>query len=129
MRKYPAIFLLMTVVAVLSVSFPVFAHHGNTAYDMTKSVSVKGTVTDFKFINPHVLIFIDAKNDKGETEQWQGELTSPNHLERAGWNPHTLKPGDTITLIGSVSKSGAHSMWLSKVLGPDGQPMNMVQGD
>jgi hypothetical protein len=117
------------LVAVLLLSFPLFAHHGNAAYDMEKSVSVKGTVTNFQFVNPHVLIFIDSKNDKGQVEKWQGELTSPNRLSRAGWNHSTLKPGDTITIVGSQARSGAHSLWLNKVLDADGQPMNLAMGD
>ena len=128
MRKNPFIFLA-ALAGLLLVSFPLFAHHGSAAYEMTKSVSVKGTVTDFQFVNPHVLIFIAAKNDKGEQEKWHGELTSPNPLFHAGWKHDTLKPGDEITLIGAQAKGGAHSLWLTKILGTDGQPMNLTLGD
>jgi hypothetical protein len=128
LRKTPFVFLA-ALAGLLLVSFPLFAHHGSAAYEMTKSVSVKGAVTDFQFVNPHVLIFIEAKNDKGEKEKWQGELTSPNRLVHAGWKHDTLKPGDEITLIGAQAKSGAHSLWLTKVLGTDGQPMNLTLGD
>jgi hypothetical protein len=128
MKTKPAA-LLAALIALLAVSVPVFAHHGSASYEMTKSVSVKGAVTNFQFVNPHVLIFIESKNNKGEAEKWQGELTSPNRLNRAGWKHDTLKPGDVITLIGAPAKSGAHSLWITKILGTDGQPMNLTMGD
>ena len=75
-------------------------------------------MTDFRFINPHVQLFFDVKNDKGEVENWQAELTAPNKLARAGWDKHTLKPGDSITASGYVSKDDAHTMWINKLIGP-----------
>jgi Family of unknown function (DUF6152) len=82
-------------VVVLFVSGPLLAHHGEVNYDTEKVVSVKGTVTNFQFINPHVQIFLDVKNDKGEIEQWIGEARSPSMLVRLGaWDKSTLKVGD-----------------------------------
>ena len=128
LRQCPRIFLA-ALTGLLLLSLPVLAHHGSAAYEMGKPISVKGTVTNFQFVNPHVLIFIDAKNDQGQIEKWQGELTSPNRLVHAGWKHDTLKPGDEITLVGAPAKSGAHSLWLNKVIGTDGQPMNLALGD
>jgi Family of unknown function (DUF6152) len=54
-----------TVFAVLAVAGPTFAHHGTAAYDMKDTVTVKGTVTDFEFVNPHCRVYFDVKNDKG----------------------------------------------------------------
>jgi hypothetical protein len=121
--------ILFLTFAILLLSLPLSAHHGSAAYAMEQSVSVKGDVVNFQFVNPHVLIFIESKNDKGEVEKWQGELTSPNRLNRAGWNHNTFKVGDEITLIGAPAKSGAHSLWLTKVLGTDGQPVSMAMGN
>jgi hypothetical protein len=59
---------LIMIFGIVSVSGPLQAHHGVAAYDTTKTVSVRGTVTDFQFINPHVLISLNMKNDKGEIE-------------------------------------------------------------
>jgi hypothetical protein len=94
--------VILSVISVLIVSGPSFAHHGTAAYDTQNIVTVKGTMTDFRFINPHVQLFFDVKNDKGEVEKWQAELTAPNKLSRAGWDKHTLKPGDSITASGYV---------------------------
>src|SRR6266699_937808 len=119
------IVLIFSVVAVLIVSVPAFAHHGTAAYDTKNIVTVKGTMTDFRFINPHVQLYFDVKNDKGEIEKWQAELTAPNKLARAGWDKHTLKPGDSITASGYVGKNDAHTMWINKLIGPDGEVLRL----
>ena len=68
--KKLALFVLMSIAALIA-STPVPAHHGEANYDTDKIVSVKGTVTEFQFINPHTLIAMDVKNDKGEIEKWK----------------------------------------------------------
>ncbi len=79
-------------------------------------MTVSGTVTDFSFLNPHCIVSFDVKGENGETEKWQGELTSPNHLIHAGWNSHSLKPGDKVTITGWRAKSGANSLWITKTV-------------
>jgi hypothetical protein len=117
------------IVGLLIVSAPLFAHHGTASYDTSKTITVKGTVTDFQFMNPHVLIFLDVKDDNGNLQKWQGELTSPNHLARVGWTRSSLKPGDQITLSGFPAKSGAGSMWISKVVLADGKALDTGLGN
>ena len=82
----------------------------------TKTITVKGVVTGFEFVNPHVEIYWDAKDDSGTTQKWQGELTSPNRLTRVGWTKSSIKPGDTITISGYPTKSGSHEIWIQKVV-------------
>src|SRR5260370_26048079 len=91
------IVLIFGVVGLLAVSGQTFAHHGTAAYDIKNTVTVKGTMTDFRFINPHVQLYFEVKNEKGEVEKWQAELTARNKLARAGGDKYTLKPGDSIT--------------------------------
>src|SRR5712692_3028373 len=119
--------LIICVAAVLIASFPVFAHHGTAAYDTKNIVTVKGTMTDFRFINPHVQLYFDVKNDKGEVEEWQAELTAPNKLSRAGWDKHTLKPGDSITASGYVDKGDGHTMWIRNLIGPNGEVLRLSE--
>lgn len=119
MKKF-AFFLALTC-AVLLVSAPLSAHHGEANYDTDKVASVKGTVTDFQFINPHTLISLDVKNDKGEIEKWSCEARSPGMLVRVGgWDKTTLKPGDVITVYGSRAKNGTPVMRLQKIMLADG---------
>ena len=121
------LFSIICVVAVMIVSGPTFAHHGTAAYDTKNIVTVKGTMTDFRFINPHVQLYFDVKSEKGEVEKWQAELTAPNKLSRAGWDKHTLKPGDSITASGYVAKDDAHTMWINKLIGPDGEALHLFE--
>ena len=115
MRKF-ALFLIMALSAFI-LSGPVGAHHGEANYDTDKLVSVKATVTSFLFINPHVQITLDAKNDKGEVEKWTCEARSPAMLVRNGdWDKNTLKPGDVITAVGFQSKNGAKILRLKKIV-------------
>ena len=112
---------LAVLLAALFVSAPVLAHHGETNYDTDKLVSVKATVTNFQFINPHAQIYLEAKNDKGEIEKWICEARSPAMLVRnGGWDKTTLKPGDVITAIGFRAKNGANILRLKKIVLADG---------
>lgn len=100
----------------LGISPHAFAHHGDAGYDTSKQVTVKGSVTEFHFQNPHIEIFIDIKKDEGSVEKWHGELNSPNLVARmAGWNGKTLKPGDEIIMTGYRAKNGLNVLRLEKV--------------
>ena len=112
---------LALIFAALFVSSPILAHHGETNYDTDKLVTVKATVTNFAFINPHVQIYMDAKNDKGEIEKWICEARSPAMLVRnGGWDKNTLKAGDVITAIGFRTKNGTNILRLKKIVLADG---------
>lgn len=127
--KAKLISVIVTAVVFLMVAVQLSAHHGTASYDTTKNITVKGAVTDFQFVNPHVLVFLDAKDDKGNVQKWQGELTSPNHLARNGWTRSSLKPGDAITLAGFPAKSGVTSLWITKVLLADGTSLDPSVGN
>jgi hypothetical protein len=110
--------------SVFIVSGPVFAHHGTAAYETTKLTTVKGTATEFKFINPHVEITVEVKDDKGKIEKWLGEANSPNVLSRHGWSKEIIKPGDQITVIGYRAKNGSYTLRLQKVVLSDGRELD-----
>jgi hypothetical protein len=119
MKKFGLI--LAVTFASLLFSAPLLAHHGEANYDTDKVASVKGTVSDFQFINPHTLITLDVKNDKGEIEKWACEMRSPSMLVRVGgWDKNTLKPGDVITVFGYRAKNGSPVMRLQKLTLADG---------
>ncbi len=115
---------LTITIAALFVSAPILAHHGETNYDTDKLVTVKATVTNFLFINPHVQIFMDEKTDKGEIEKWICEARSPAMLVRNGdWDKNTLKPGNVITAVGFRSKNGTNILRLKKIVLADGKEL------
>ena len=122
-------YVLGTSLALLIACGPLSAHHGSSNYDMSKSVSVKGTVTQFEFINPHSAIHLEAKDDKGNVEQWLIEADSPNNLARAGWNRDSIKPGDVVTIVGNRLKDGSKVMRLQKVIFADGKELKPREGD
>ena len=121
--------LLAVVVILLMGSTVAFAHHGTANYDTNKSVTVKGAVTKFDFINPHVTIAMDVKDDKGKVVNYQGALTSPNRLTRIGWSKDTLKTGDVISISGFPAKSGAPEIWIQKVVLANGQALDTSGGN
>jgi len=121
--------LLIGIVIFLLGSGVAFAHHGTANFDTTKSVTVKGQVTSFQFINPHVTIALDVKDDKGNVQNWQGALTSPNHLMRSGWTKETLKLGEVITISGFPAKTGAPEIWIQKVVVASGEVLDTSGGN
>jgi hypothetical protein len=116
------------VAGLLLLSVSLSAHHGQAGYNTTETVTVSGSLTEFQFVNPHSIVNLDVKDDKGTTQAWQGELTSPNHLVRAGWTATTLKPGDQVTMAGYRAKSGANSMWITKI-SVNGEDLKMGAGN
>jgi hypothetical protein len=102
--------LLMVLAAVGSLamlSAPAMAHHGVAGYDMTKTITVHGTVSKFDWSNPHVVVYVDAKNEGGEMQHWTIEFASPVHMVRAGWSKSSMKTGDDITIDTHPSRNGA----------------------
>ena len=122
MKNWRTAFLASGV--LLLVPLVLMAHHGAAAYDTSKLTTLKGTVTEYKFINPHVEISIAVKNEKGKVETWIAEANSPNVLSRRGWSRDTMKLGDEITLIGNRGKNGTFTLRLQKVVLSDGQELD-----
>ncbi len=115
-------FLFFAVAAALLIaSAPVFAHHGASAYDSKKLTTLKGTVTDFQFMNPHSEIFFEVKNADGKVDKWSAEAASMVTMSRLGWSKSLFKPGDQITVVGNCARNGSHTMRLSKVVLANGK--------
>lgn len=109
--------------ALLSTPANVSAHHGSANYDMSKAVSVKGTVKEFAFTNPHSAIYLQVKDDKGNVQEWLVEGDSPNNLSRNGWTHDSIKAGDVVTVVGNQLKDGSKVMRLQKVVFADGREL------
>jgi hypothetical protein len=112
---------LALLISVAAGSAP--AHHGTASFDRTKVTVLKGTVTNFIWANPHGGIEFDVRDSSGNVQKWQGSLTSPNWLARAGWTSKTLKPGDQITISGNQSKVRANTLWITKIQLANGQEL------
>jgi DNA/RNA endonuclease YhcR with UshA esterase domain len=121
-NKLLAVFL--GAAGLLLVSGPVLAHHGRSNYDMTDTITVKGIVTEFEWVNPHALIHVDVADETGKVEKWVAETNSPNTLSRQGWSRNTVKTGDQVTLFGRRVKGGANYINFSKITFADGRVLS-----
>src|ERR1051325_4896817 len=90
---------LSLILGFLAVCLPLFAHHGNAAYEANLTQVKNATVTKVVWANPHTLILFDVKNDKGEVTHWNAEMGSPSALTNVGWSRTSLNPGDEVTVF------------------------------
>src|SRR3990172_6830569 len=94
-------------VILLAVSGPVFAHHSTVNFDREKQITLQGTVTDFKLLNPHPAVYFQVKDEAGNVVEWiAGSASPPARWYNSGWRANALKPGDAITITGNPSKDG-----------------------
>lgn len=112
---------LIAGMGVLAGATRAVAHHSTAMYDMANPVTVKGTVKRFEWTNPHAFIYLDVKDDKGASVEWEIELMSLNHLRSYGWVRSTVKTGDVVTATGGAARSGAPSMIAGVIELPDGR--------
>lgn len=116
------IFVMAVVVSVLwlATPSPVLAHHGNAAWAATET-TLKGSVVDFIWRNPHVLLVWSTKDDTGKEVQWTGEVGSPESMMADdGWTKQTFKPGDELILIVRTAKSGVPNAVIDQIKRADG---------
>jgi uncharacterized protein DUF6152 len=110
----------LLIIAALLTPSSVLAHHSNAAFDGDKVVVLKGTVTEWKWTNPHVWILLSVDDGKGGKVDWAIEGRTPGQLLRAGWSRSTLKAGDIITVDFSPAKDGTRTGLLTRVRLADG---------
>jgi hypothetical protein len=109
------------VVLVAARCVPVSAHHSFAVYfDDRKVIAVTGSVTDFRFTNPHAVISLSVRNARGQIELWRAETNAVTLLRRRGWTKDSLKVGETITVEGWPSRDGSNYMRMRTVKRADG---------
>lgn len=115
---------LAVAIGILLVAVPVSAHHSSAAFDTDHLITIKGTVTNFEWSNPHTFIYLDVKGENGNVEHWRVEGNSPNMLTRAGWTRNTVKAGDQLTVTGAPARNGAQIMRLDSITLASGQKLD-----
>ena len=110
-----------TLLAVMAVASPLFAHHSFTMFDMTKKITLVGSVTTFEWTNPHSYIEIDVPDEQRAVKHWSIEMGSPSILQQSGWKFSSLKKGDKTTLIINPLKNGKAGGFLNTATLPDGR--------
>jgi hypothetical protein len=113
--------------AAMLTSVAAFAHHSFAVFFDSEQgiVSVKGTVMEFNFRNPHGLIRLQTTDKEGKVTEWKAETNSPSILERRGWKRDSLKAGDEIVVEGWRARDGAPYMRMRKVTRADGTPIGI----
>ena len=114
-------FLIATVALVLSV--PLVAHHGAASFDTEKELTLKGTVTDWTWSNPHCFLKFDVKDASGAVRAWLVETQNPTDMSRRGFARTSFKPGDAVTVIVEPLKSGAPVGRIKSVVLANGQTL------
>ena len=99
------------------------AHHSMNGFDRAKTITITGTVKQFKWANPHSWIELEVVNDKGVAELWNVEMTAPGVLARNGWKSTMLKPGDKVTMGVHPMVSGEIGGQFVSVTFPNGLTM------
>jgi len=107
------------------VSTPIFAHHGNAAFDVGKKLELKGTVTEWVWSNPHCWLKFDVKDESGKTVNWVTETTNSADMMERGWSRLTFKAGDQVTVTLEPVKSGAPVGRLQFVVLPNGKTLGL----
>jgi hypothetical protein len=104
-------------------SLPSFAHHGYAAYDTDKKVTIKGTVTQFFWANPHCVLQLDVTDDHGQVVHWGAETENPTTMTRQGWTKDSMKPGDQVTVTVLPVKNGKPIGRIVEVVLSNGQKL------
>lgn len=116
----PVLPVLALGLALVSTHKPLLAHHSTAMFDMANPITVTGVVKRFEWTNPHALIYIEVKGDKG-VEEWTIEMNSVNQLKSYGWARDLVKPGDVISCTGGRARNGLPAMLSSMTRLADGR--------
>jgi hypothetical protein len=108
-----------------SLTKPAYAHHGWAAFSAGPQITIKGTVTEFHFVNPHSVVEFQVKDEKGRVAEWEGEMTSPSHLVPRGWTATSLEIGEKITISGYPAKNGSHALRVTKIVLSSGKELRL----
>jgi hypothetical protein len=119
---------LAAALLLAAAAFPASAHHSAAPFDLSKKISVQGTVEKWLWANPHSWLYIRAARPDGVQAIWGFEAGSTGMLARSGWNAADMKPGDKVTVGASPSRDGSHVALLSQVQLADGRLLNAAAG-
>jgi hypothetical protein len=120
MRKLPAIACIAAGLA-LGAASRAGAHHSHAMFDMAKELAITGTVTSVSYRNPHVFLYLDVKNDTGETASWSVEMSNISNMQSRGIYLSTFKPGDVITVRINPLRDGRLGGNYTSVIAADGK--------
>jgi len=122
MRRLPV--LLLAVVLLLAIAATGLSHHAfSPVYDDTRQISVTGVVTQFKFVNPHAMMFMDVTDGTGKITRWTVEFSGRLNLSNVGWTEQSIKSGERVTVTGNPTHTGSDRMFFRKLVRSDGSEL------
>ena len=118
------------IVALSGAAAPALAHHSlQSEYDINQSITLKGTVTKVDWVNPHVYVYLDVKDDKGAVTKWAVTTLPPGNLRRGGLTRDLLGYGETVSILGFRARDGAKLAFLRTITFADGHKLEIWLGD
>jgi hypothetical protein len=121
--RFEVFFILGALAGFWGAPIPVLAHHGEAAYDAAKTLTLRATMTEFEWANPHCELLFDVGDDKGNKQHWMVQAINPLMLTRYGWTRSSLKPGDMVTVVFHPAKNGEMTGLLDKVILANGREL------
>jgi hypothetical protein len=115
---------VLVVLALVAAAVPLSAHH-SWPVNRSQLVTVRGTVIEFEWANPHPMITLEVRTNDGKTEKWLIGGPAINRMEANGWTKATVKPGDVITGTGYQFSDGQKIIRLERIVFPDGKEMRL----
>jgi len=123
---------LVLAASLVAICPPIFAHHGTSVtYQIDKSITLNGTVTEFAFAYPHPQLYIDVKDENGKVQHWGSEFgPTPLMMKNmhTGWSRESIKPGDEVTITCNPHKVPGATACLTKELIINGKKMPLGGG-
>jgi len=118
--------IVLGIFTVVAIAAPVGAHHGTASFDTSKDLTLKGTVTDWIWANPHCFLKFDAMDETGTVRNWAVEVSNPTDMTKRGWARSSFKVGDAVTVNLQPVKNGAPIGRLRSVTLPDGSTLTAM---
>jgi hypothetical protein len=122
-RKANPLLILAALAGFFLATRPASAHHGEAAYEFTKRMTVRATMTEFEWANPHCQLRFDVTDERGNKQHWTVQAINPLMLSRYGWSSGSLKPGDMVTITFRPARNGDSIGILDKVVLANGREL------
>ena len=121
-----AFHVLVAALATLLASMPLVAHHGAATFDTSAEITLKGTVTEWTWFNPHCFLKFDVKDESGKVTNWAVESGNPTDMSKRGWARTSFKPGQEVTVTVQPAKNGAPVGVIRSVVLANGQTLTAI---
>ena len=114
--------LIVSAVALCGAA-PAFGHHSHAMYDNAQELTIRGTVKEFQWVNPHSWLYVTVTSEANGTQDWALEARAPARLAQQGWSPDSVRPGEAVSVVLQPLKFGGYGGLLRSVTLPDGREL------